>query len=84
MTADLGDLADFWAVAKVGVSATTGLSAWSACRGLSSSGINMDDPHPFPWIRVRLSTAMGRALYPHPQWARLEELWEPFIPRGAG
>jgi hypothetical protein len=40
----------------------------------------MDDPHPFPWIRVRLSAAMGRALYPHPQWARLEQLWDSFYP----
>jgi hypothetical protein len=42
--------------------------------------INMDDPHPFPWIRVRLSAAMGRALFPHPQWARLEQMWDSFYP----
>ncbi|MBV8273902.1 MAG: hypothetical protein JO170_01400 [Verrucomicrobia bacterium] len=42
--------------------------------------INLDDPHPCPWIRVKLSCAMGRALYPHPQWDRLESIWESFYP----
>jgi hypothetical protein len=40
----------------------------------------MDDPHPAPWIRVRLSCAIGEALFPHPQWSRLAELWESFYP----
>ena len=74
-------VADFWAVAKVGVSATTGLMGVVSLPRAFVFRINMDDPHPFPWIRVRLSTAMGRALYPHPQWERLEQLWEAFYPR---
>jgi len=73
-------LADFWAVAKVGVSATTGLIGVVSLPRAFVFRINMDDPHPFPWIRVRLSTAMGRALYPHPQWARLEQMWDAFYP----
>ena len=31
-------------------------------------------------MRVRLSAAMGRALYPDPQWDELRELWESFYP----
>jgi hypothetical protein len=73
-------VADFWAVAKVGVSATTGLIGVVSLPRAFVFRINMDDPHPFPWIRVRLSTAMGRALYPHPQWARLEQMWDAFYP----
>ena len=30
--------------------------------------IDLADPHPTPWLRVKLSAAMGQALYPHPQW----------------
>jgi hypothetical protein len=38
------------------------------------------DPHPVPWIRVKLSCAMGQALYPDPQWARLSALWSSLYP----
>src|SRR5690349_10336232 len=39
-----------------------------------------EDPHPTPWIRARLSCAMGAALYPDPQWARLSAMWASFYP----
>jgi hypothetical protein len=42
--------------------------------------LNVDDPHPIPWIRVKLSAAIGEALYPHPQWQRLGALWESYYP----
>jgi hypothetical protein len=42
--------------------------------------IDMADPHPSPWIRVMLSCAIGRALYPHRQWARFEAMWAAFYP----
>jgi hypothetical protein len=73
-------IADFWAVAKVGVSATTGLIGVVSLPRAFVFRINLDDPHPFPWARVRLSAAMGRALYPHPQWARIERMWDAFYP----
>jgi hypothetical protein len=44
--------------------------------------VNLDDPHPFPWIRVKLSCAIGAALYPDPQWKRLEGIWESYYPLG--
>src|SRR5262249_17461749 len=73
-------LADFWAVAKVGICATTGLIGVVSLPRAFVFRINMDDPHPFPWIRVKLSAAMGRGLYPHAQWARVERMWEGFYP----
>lgn len=42
--------------------------------------INVDDPHPTPWIRVKLSCAIGNGLYPHPQWQRVANLWESYYP----
>jgi hypothetical protein len=73
-------LADFWSVAKVGIASTLGLIGVASLPRVFVFRINLDDPHPFPWIRVKLSCAMGRALYPHPQWDRLEAIWESFYP----
>jgi hypothetical protein len=42
--------------------------------------INLEDPHPIPWIRVKLSCALGNALYPHPQWNSLNAIWEAYYP----
>ena len=42
--------------------------------------IAADDPHPFAWIRVRLSCAFGDALYPDPQWRQLARVWTSFYP----
>lgn len=73
-------LADFWAVAKVGVVATTGLMGVCSLPRAFVFRIRPDDPHPFPWIRVKLSCALGAALHPDPQWARLTALWESLYP----
>jgi hypothetical protein len=73
-------IADLWSVAKVGVAATLGLIGVVSLPRAFVFRINLDDPHPFPWIRVKLSCALGRALYPHPQWDRLAEIWEAFYP----
>jgi hypothetical protein len=75
-------LADLWALAKVGIASTLGLVGivslprWFVFRAAG------DDPHPFPWIRVRLSCAIGDALYPHPQWRKLAAVWSSFYPPG--
>lgn len=73
-------VADFWAVARVGVAASTGLLAVVSLPRVFVFRVRLDDPHPAPWIRVRLSCAMGAALYPDPQWARLNRMWEAFYP----
>ncbi|NRR31194.1 hypothetical protein HSX11_13480 [Oxalobacteraceae bacterium] len=73
-------VADLWSLARCGVAATQGLIGVVSLPRAFVFRLNTDDPHPSPWIRVKLSCAMGRALYPHPQWARLERLWEAFYP----
>lgn len=44
--------------------------------------MSTDDPHPVPWFRVKLSCAIGDALYPDPQWGRVAALWERLYPLG--
>jgi hypothetical protein len=73
-------LADFWSIARVGISSTLGLMGVVSLPRAFVFRVSLDDPHPIPWIRVKLSCAMGQALYPHPQWNRFAELWESFYP----
>lgn len=73
-------VADFWSLARVGVVATLGLIGVVSLPRVFVFRLNVDDPHPVPWIRVKLGCAMGRRLYPHPQWARIERLWESYYP----
>jgi hypothetical protein len=72
--------ADLWSVAKVGICSTLGLMAVVSLPRAFVFRIALDDPHPVPWLRVKLSCAMGAALYPHPQWAQLAEIWESYYP----
>lgn len=74
-------IADFWSVARVGVTSTMGLIGVVSLPRPFVFRLNMDDPHPIPWIRVKLSSAMGQALYPHPQWELLSRTWEALYPR---
>src|SRR5262249_24184233 len=71
-------VADFWSVARVGVASTLGLIGVVSLPRAFIFRMNVDDPHPIPWIRVKLSSAIGQALYPHPQWERLAMLWESY------
>jgi hypothetical protein len=73
-------LADFWSIARVGVASTLGLMGVVGLPRPFVFRINEDDPHPIPWIRVRLSAALGQALYPHVQWDHLARLWESYYP----
>ena len=73
-------VADFWAVARVGIASTTGLIAVVSLPRAFVFRVSLDDPHPFPWIRVKLSCAIGQALFPDPQWERLARLWDSFYP----
>lgn len=73
-------IADFWAIARVGVTSTTGLIAVVSLPRAFVLRDNADDPHPTPWLRVKLSCAIGQALYPHPQWQRLAEHWDAIYP----
>jgi hypothetical protein len=73
-------LADFWSVARVGIAATMGLMAVVSLPRPFVFRLDAQDPHPMPWIRVKLSAAFGRALYPQPAWQQLVNLWESYYP----
>jgi len=73
-------VSDFWSVARVGISSTMGLIGIVSLPRPFIFRLNVDDPHPVPWIRVKLSCVIGNALFPHPQWERLSRLWESFYP----
>ena len=73
-------VADFWSVAKLGIGSTLGLMGVVSLPRPFVFRFTLDDPHPFPWIRVLLSAAMGERLYPDPQWRLVRELWQEFYP----
>jgi hypothetical protein len=73
-------VADFWSVARVGVVSTLGLISVVGLPRPFVFRLNVDDPHPTPWIRVKLSCAIGDALNPHPQWLRVARMWESYYP----
>jgi hypothetical protein len=74
-------VADLWSVARLGVSATLGLMGVVALPRVFVFRITPNDPHPAPWMRVRLSAALGHALHPHPVWTRLAATWNALYPR---
>jgi hypothetical protein len=73
-------VADFWSIARVGVVSTLGLIGVVSLPRPFVFRMNLDDPHPIPWIRVKLSCAIGNGLYPHPQWQRVAKLWDSYYP----
>jgi hypothetical protein len=73
-------VSDFWSVARVGIASTLGLIGVVSLPRPFIFRLNFDDPHPTPWMRVKLSCAIGDGLYPHPQWRRLARLWESYYP----
>lgn len=74
-------VADLWSISRVGVTSTLGLIGVVSLPRPFVFRVSLDDPHPIPWIRVKLSCAIGDALYPHPQWRRLAEMWEQLYPQ---
>jgi hypothetical protein len=73
-------VADFWSVSRLGISSTLGLIGVVSLPRVFVFRAEPEDPHPMPWMRVKLSCAMGEALYPHPQWTALARVWESFYP----
>jgi hypothetical protein len=73
-------VSDAWAVAKLGLCASLGLiGVVGLPRGFVFQ-VSLEDPHPFPWIRVMTSLAIGNALHPHPHWQRVAAIWESMYP----
>lgn len=73
-------VADFWSVARVGVGSTMGLMGVVSLPRAFVFRITLNDPHPAPWIRVKVSAAIGQALHPQPAWEKLTRLWESYYP----
>jgi hypothetical protein len=73
-------VADFWSVARVGICSSLGLIGVVSLPRPFVFRIRLDDPHPFPWIRVHASCAIGDRLFPHPQWERVRTMWSQFYP----
>jgi hypothetical protein len=78
-------VADLWSVARVGIGSTLGLMGVVSLPRAFVFRVNPGDPHPAPWIRVKLSAALGQAIYPQHAWSRLARLWDSYYPlAGAG
>jgi hypothetical protein len=75
-------LSDLWGLAQLGVGATQGLISVVSLPTAFVFRLNQDDPHPSPWIRVLLSTYLGDALFPDPQWQVLRKRWKSYYPLG--
>jgi hypothetical protein len=73
-------VADFWSVGKLGIGSTLGLMGVVSLPRYFVFAVQPEDPHPMPYVRVRLSCAVGNALYPHPQWNELAGLWADLYP----
>ena len=73
-------VSDLWSVGKLGISSTLGLMGVVSLPAWFVFRVNDDDPHPMPWVRVKLSCAIGDTLYPHRQWRELEAIWDSLYP----
>ncbi len=73
-------IADFWALAQLGISSTIGLMGVVSLPSYFQFRFDLADPHPAPYIRVMLSCTFGRKLFPDEQWDNLWKLWESFYP----
>jgi hypothetical protein len=73
-------LADCWAMGHLGIAATLGLMGVVTLPKYFQFRLDLDDPHPAPYVRVKLSCAFGSKLYPHPQWEKIWKVWRTFYP----
>ncbi len=74
-------LSDVWAIGHLGLTATMGLMGVVSLPRYFQFRLDMDDPHPAPYIRVQLSCAFGKRLFPYLGWDRLWEMWKKFYPK---
>jgi hypothetical protein len=71
---------DLWSVGTLGIGSTLGLiGVVSLPRGFVFR-VNVNDPHPAPYIRVHVSCALGNAMYPDAEWSRLARIWDRMYP----
>lgn len=72
--------ADYWAIGQLGIAATLGLMGVVTLPKYFQFRLDLDDPHPAPYVRVQVNCAFGKAFFPHPQWDRIWNLWKMFYP----
>jgi hypothetical protein len=73
-------LADCWSVGQLGITSTVGLLAVVSLPSYFVFRPSGADPHPTPYLRVLISSRIGEALYPHPQWAAMRRTWRAMYP----
>ena len=73
-------VADMWSVGVLGICSTLGLLAVVSLPKFFVFRPSGDDPHPIPYLRVLISCAIGRHLYPHPQWDAMAATWKALYP----
>lgn len=73
-------LADYWAMCHLGMAATTGLMGVVSLPKYFQFRLDLDDPHPAPYMRVCISCAFGKMLFPHAAWDILWAFWKRFYP----
>jgi len=71
-------IADVWAVGHLGIAATLGLMGVVTLPKYFQFRLDLHDPHPAPYVRVQLTCAFGRKIFPHAQWKKIWELWKTF------
>lgn len=73
-------VSDLWAVAYLGISGTLGLMGVVSLPRPFVFRFDQEDPHPFPYVRVLTSAALGQALYPDPRWSQIASMWMAMYP----
>jgi len=73
-------IADVWGIARIGIGATMGLIGVVSLPKPFVMRASTMGPHPPPWIRVKISAAVGKEMYPDPQWDRADKLWDELYP----
>lgn len=73
-------VADCWSVGTLGLTATVGLLAVVSLPAFFVFRPSAGDPHPVPYLRVLVSTALGEALHSGPQWTGMRDTWKRLYP----
>jgi hypothetical protein len=73
-------ICDVWAMGHLGIASTVGLMGVVTLPRYFQFRLNLNDPHPAPYVRVYLSYVFGKTLFPHPQWDKIWNMWKDFYP----
>jgi hypothetical protein len=71
---------DLWALLHLGPLSTAALMHVVSYPHEDVWKLDLDDPHPTPWLRALLSAQLGHAIWPNPWFARLAREWTHTFP----